>query len=89
MFIELQTTVFTRSIKVNKNTTFQLTGVLTGGEVITFEKPNGAGGWSALSVNGTAVTLSATNHIVSFNYPVLVRVNKPVTVANAGVSIVS
>ena len=89
MFIELQTTVFTRSIKANKNTTFQLTGVLTGGEVIAFEKPDGAGGWSALSVGGTAVTLSATNHMVSFDHPVLVRLSKPVTVALAGVMVVS
>lgn len=88
MFIELQTTAFTRSIKCNKGTTFQLTGTI-GASTITFEQPNGSGGWMAIVINGTPMTLSATNTITSAYQPTLLRVNKPVTIADAGVLLVS
>lgn len=89
MFIELQTAAFARSIKCNKGTTFQLTGTLGVGESITFEQPDGSGGWFTIKVGGTEVVLSADTTIVSVSYPAIVRVNKPITVAAAGVQLVS
>ena len=88
MFIELQTEAFTRSMKVNGGTTFQLIGTI-GSSVITFEQPDGAGGWATIVLDSTNQELSATNTIVSFFQPALIRVNKPVTVATAGVMMVS
>lgn len=89
MFIDLQQTEFARSIKCNKGTTFQLLGTLGVGETIAFEQPDGVGGWMAVSINGSAVSLSSTNTIVSIAYPTLIRLNKPVTAADAGVQVVS
>ena len=89
MFIELQTTAFNRTIKCNKGTTFQLTGVLGAGEVIAFEQPNGDGGWIQMVVDGDNVEISQTNTIVSFHQPALIRVSKPITVAACGVMVVS
>ena len=88
MFIELQTTAFTRVIKVNKNTTFQLIGTI-GASEITFEQPDGAGGWAQITIDAEDKVLSADNTILSFYCPALIRVNKPVTVATAGVMLVS
>lgn len=88
MFIELQDTAFTRSMRVNGGTSFQLIGTI-GSSVITFEQPDGLGGWTPIIIDGTTQELSATNTIVSFFMPVLMRCNKPVTTGTAGVMMVS
>ena len=51
MFIELQTGAFTRTIKCNKGTTFQLIGTLGALENITFEQPDGSGGWNDIYID--------------------------------------
>ncbi len=89
MFIELQQTAFTRQIQCNKGTTFQLIGTLGVGESITFEQPDGAGSWFTTKINATEVALTADNTMISVAYPALIRVNKPITVADAGVRVVS
>lgn len=89
MFIESQTAAATRSIKCNKGFSFQLLGELGVGESITFEQPDGAGGWFTSKIGGTEVALTADNTIVTVAHPVLIRVNKPITVAAAGVQLVS
>lgn len=89
MFIELQTETFARSIQVNKGTTFQLIGTLGVGESITFEQPDGSGGWFTSKVGGTEVAITADNTIISVAYPAMIRVNKPITVAAAGIRVVS
>lgn len=89
MFIELQQTAFTRSIKVNKGTTFQLIGTVAGGEEIVFEQPDGVGGWTTIVINTEEQKLSSTNTMISFYQPALIRVNKPISAANAGVMLVS
>lgn len=89
MFIDLDTAAFTRQIQVNKGTTFQLIGTLGVGESITFEQPDGAGGWFTVRINSTDVALTADNTMVSVAHPALIRVNKPITAGNAGVRVVS
>lgn len=89
MFIELQTTSFTRSIKCNGGTTFQLIGELGAGESISFEQPDGDGGWSPVVIKTVAVEITSDNTIVSIAYPALIRINKPITAADAGVMLVS
>jgi hypothetical protein len=89
MFIELQEEAFTRSVKVNKNTTFQLVGTLGAAEYITFEQPDGVGGWASIYLDEEQVQLSDGNTMVSFFSPSLIRVNKPITAADAGVMLVS
>lgn len=88
MFIELQTTEFTRSIQCNGRTTFQLIGTL-GSEQIVFEQPNGSGSWTPVVIDGDSMVLSPTNTMVTVAYPALVRINKPVTAVAAGVQMVS
>lgn len=89
MFIELQDTAFTRSIKCNGRTTFQLLGTLGVGESIAFEQPDGVGGWTPAVIKTVAVELTATNTMVTVAYPALIRVNKPITAVDAGVMLVS
>lgn len=89
MFIELQTTAFPRSIRCNGKTTFQLLGTLGVGESIVFEQPDGVGGWSPTVIKTVAVELTATNTMVTVAYPALIRINKPITAADAGVMLVS
>lgn len=89
MFIELQTTAFTRSIRVNKEATFQLIGSLGSEEVITFEQPDGEGDWQTIYLDDEQVQLSDGNTMVAFYSPALIRVNKPITAANVGVMLVS
>ena len=88
MFIELQTEAFTRTIKVNKNTTFQLIGTI-GASVIAFEQPDGSGGWFQIVLDSVEQKLSATNTMVTFFAPATIRVNKPITIGTAGVMVVS
>lgn len=88
MFIELQTGAFTRSMKVNGGTTFQLIGTI-GASNIVFEQPDGSGGWMIMTIDGVTQQLNATNTIVSLYQPALIRINKPVTVGTAGVMMVS
>lgn len=88
MFIELQTTAFTRSIQCNGKTTFQLIGTLTTEEIV-FEQPNGSGGWVPVVVDTEGIKLTATNTMVTVAYPALIRINKPITSSNAGVQMVS
>jgi hypothetical protein len=89
MFIELQTTAYTRSIKCNKGTTFQLIGTLDTDEYIVFEIPDGSGDWMSMIIDGETQQITSTNNIVTFNQPVLLRLNKPITDSNAGVQLVS
>ena len=88
MFIELQTTAFTRSIQCNGKTTFQLIGTLTSEEIV-FEQPNGSGDWVPVVVDTEGIKLTATNTMVTVAYPALIRINKPITASNAGVQMVS
>lgn len=89
MFIELQTGAFTRTIKCNKGTTFQLIGTLGALENITFEQPDGSGGWNDIYIDSDQILISSTNTIVSVAFPALIRVNKPATAAAAGILLVS
>lgn len=87
-FIDLQTAAATKTIKFNRNTTFQLIGTLTT-ETIDFKIPDGSGGWMLMYVDSSPVQLTATNNIVSFYSPATVRVDKPITASSAGVTLVS
>lgn len=89
MFIELQTTEFTRTVKVNKGTTFQLIGTLGATEVISFKQPNGSGGWMDVYIDEEKKELSDGNTMVSFYQPALIQISKPTTASNAGVMLVS
>ena len=59
------------------------------GESISFEQPDGDGGWSPVVIKTVAVEITSDNTIVSIAYPALIRINKPITAADAGVMLVS
>ena len=63
----------------------QLTGVLIGGESVTLQRWNGTA-WEQLKVDGAdAKSLSSTNHLITLYGAMAIRINKPATVAAAGV----
>jgi len=89
MFIDPQETAIVKSIKCNRGWTFQLAGALGALEVIEIEQPDGAGGWMPVIIDGEALVLSIDNTILSLYQPALIRINKPVTVGEVGVQLIS
>jgi len=87
MLIEPKTAAENKVVKVNSGQSISVRGTLVA-ENITLSIPDGAGGWVALSMGGSAVVLSATDNHLPFTGNILVRVEKPITTNLVGVTIV-
>ncbi len=84
MLIDPTTTAVTSgSYSMRAGGTLQARGTLA--ETIEIEIPDGAGGWQALTENGSAVVLDADNLQITCYGNTLIRVNKPTTGAAVGV----
>ena len=86
MLIEFQTAAKTQSVKINASQTLQVRGTLA--ETISLEIPDGEGGWNTLYEDGVAVVLDATHLQITAYGDSLIRVNKPITVASVGVTVI-
>lgn len=81
MLITYGTDAAVAKITTEIKTTFQLIGDI-GTFSITFERPDGVGGWLDHYVEGVAVVLDADNTSVTTEGGLRLRVNKPDTTGN-------